>query len=76
MSTTANDVTITGALSNVRPHDGGVAATLTHPEAQVWVIFPAGVTADDLNRIDRGRVTVHGTYSGPAIRVNTYEAGR
>lgn len=74
MSTTANDVTLTGALSNVRPYDGCVAATLTHPEAQVWVIFPEGVTADDLNRIDRGRVTVHGVYSGDAIRVNTYEA--
>jgi hypothetical protein len=66
-----HEVVITGTLTNIRPHaDGGVTATLTHPEARVRLRIPAGVPP-----IDSGaRVTVGGVYAGDSIRVEAVSA--
>ncbi len=73
---TGTNVTLTGILSNLRGrHDGGVDATLIHPEARVQVVFPYEVHLQCASLITAGaRVTVHGEYAGMAIRVSTVEA--
>ncbi|WP_433730919.1 hypothetical protein ACQP2Y_21345 [Actinoplanes sp. CA-051413] len=66
-----HEVVITGTLSNLRPHaDGGVTATLAHPEAQVRLVIPAGVPPIGSGR----RVTVGGVYAGSTIRVEAVSA--
>jgi hypothetical protein len=66
-----HEVVITGTLTNIRPHaDGGVTATLTHPEDQVRLLIPAGVPPLGAGR----RVTVGGVYAGDSIRVEAVSA--
>ena len=65
------EVTLTGVLSNLKVRDDdGINATLTHPEVQVHVVFPAQVCDrhDDLIR-PALEVTVFGDYAGESIRV-------
>jgi hypothetical protein len=66
-----HEVVITGTLTNIRDHaDGGVTATLTHPEARERLRIPAGVPPIDSDR----RVTVGGVYAGDSIRVEAVSA--
>lgn len=72
-----HDVVLTGALSNIRPHtDGGVLATLTHPEFPAQVHIPTADLPTGAWLIEHGaKVTVGGTWAGDTIRVEAVSAG-
>ncbi|HEY6117239.1 MAG TPA: hypothetical protein VI172_14905 [Candidatus Dormibacteraeota bacterium] len=69
-------MTFTGTLSNLHPMAGGdIAATITHSELALGVVFPAGLcdTRPDLIA-DGVRVTVEGDDSGQSIRATAVTA--
>lgn len=78
MSTTANDVTITGTLTDVdRCAGDGFVSTLVHPEAKVAVLFPAEVCDRYADLIVSGaHLTVAGDYCGIGIKAVTVKAAR
>jgi hypothetical protein len=62
------EVVQSGKLTNIRPHTDGRSATLTHPEVQLHLIFPAGMPDPD-PIVNDAWVTIGGTYAGETIQV-------